>query len=106
MQKLIALILVASLTSGCATVPTGSYGNGTAQSGQQDTSAQNGQQGTWNAPAQSSGSFWSANTIFWTVIAIVAVGAAAKAANKTCHTGPRGGTYTVTANGNKNYSGC
>lgn len=24
----------------------------------------------------------------------------------TCHTGPRGGTYTITASGNKNYSGC
>lgn len=24
----------------------------------------------------------------------------------TCYTGPRGGTYTLTANGNKNYSGC
>ena len=25
---------------------------------------------------------------------------------KICYTGPRGGTYTITANGNKNYSGC
>lgn len=25
---------------------------------------------------------------------------------KTCYTGPRGGTYTLTANGNKNYGGC
>lgn len=24
----------------------------------------------------------------------------------TCYTGPRGGTYTITASGNKNYSGC
>lgn len=24
----------------------------------------------------------------------------------TCHTGPRGGTYTLTANGRKNYDGC
>lgn len=24
----------------------------------------------------------------------------------TCYTGPRGGTYTLTASGNKNYSGC
>jgi endonuclease YncB( thermonuclease family) len=24
----------------------------------------------------------------------------------TCYTGPRGGTYTITANGNKNYGGC
>ena len=23
-----------------------------------------------------------------------------------CHTGPRGGTYTLTSSGNKNYSGC
>ena len=24
----------------------------------------------------------------------------------TCHVGPRGGTYTITASGRKNYSGC
>jgi len=27
-------------------------------------------------------------------------------AGPTCHTGPRGGTYTITASGRKNYSGC
>ncbi len=26
--------------------------------------------------------------------------------SSTCYTGPRGGTYTITASGNKNYSGC
>jgi endonuclease YncB( thermonuclease family) len=26
--------------------------------------------------------------------------------SKTCYVGPRGGTYTLTASGNKNYSGC
>lgn len=26
--------------------------------------------------------------------------------SKICHTGPRGGTYTITASGNKNYGGC
>lgn len=25
---------------------------------------------------------------------------------QTCYTGPRGGTYTITASGRKNYSGC
>jgi hypothetical protein len=25
---------------------------------------------------------------------------------QTCYTGPRGGTYTITASGKKNYSGC
>ena len=29
-----------------------------------------------------------------------------KAAGATCYTGPRGGTYTITASGRKNYSGC
>lgn len=24
----------------------------------------------------------------------------------TCHVGPQGGTFTITANGNKNYDGC
>lgn len=28
------------------------------------------------------------------------------AAASRCYTGPRGGTYTITASGNKNYSGC
>jgi len=28
------------------------------------------------------------------------------ATGPTCYTGPRGGTYTLTASGNKNYSGC
>ena len=27
-------------------------------------------------------------------------------ARPTCHTGPRGGTYTITASGRKNYGGC
>lgn len=26
--------------------------------------------------------------------------------SKTCHVGPKGGTYTITSGGNKNYSGC
>ena len=102
MQKLIALFLVAALTTGCATVPNGSYETGTPQNGRQDTS---------NGPPQATSSFLNGNTIFWTVVTVLAVGAAAKAAgskagSNTCNTGPRGGTYTVTANGNKNYSGC
>jgi hypothetical protein len=28
------------------------------------------------------------------------------ATKPTCHTGPRGGTYTITASGRKNYGGC
>lgn len=28
------------------------------------------------------------------------------AGGQTCYTGPRGGTYTITASGRKNYSGC
>jgi hypothetical protein len=28
------------------------------------------------------------------------------ASSQTCYTGPRGGTYTITASGRKNYSGC
>ena len=27
-------------------------------------------------------------------------------AGQTCYTGPRGGTYTITASGRKNYGGC
>lgn len=30
----------------------------------------------------------------------------ARAAGPVCYTGPRGGTYTITASGRKNYSGC
>lgn len=105
MKKFIALLLVASLTTGCASVPSGSYDVGQSQIGRQDTSTQNGRENTSNVPPQSSSS-WNGYTVFWVVVGILAVGAAAKAASKTCHTGPRGGTYTVTANGNKNYSGC
>jgi len=28
------------------------------------------------------------------------------AGDPTCYTGPRGGTYTITPSGRKNYSGC
>ena len=31
---------------------------------------------------------------------------ATRSYNSTCFRGPRGGTYTITASGNKNYSGC
>ncbi|WP_298926409.1 YHYH domain-containing protein [uncultured Ramlibacter sp.] len=30
----------------------------------------------------------------------------ARSAGPTCYTGPRGGTYTITSSGRKNYSGC
>lgn len=36
----------------------------------------------------------------------VPVSSAASASTQTCYTGPRGGTYTLTASGNKNYGGC
>ena len=32
--------------------------------------------------------------------------APAYSSGRTCHRGPRGGTYTITASGNKNYGGC
>jgi len=32
--------------------------------------------------------------------------AATAPARPTCYTGPRGGTYTLTASGKKNYGGC
>jgi len=109
MKKLIALTLVASIITGCATVPSGSYDVGQSQNGRQDTTAQSGRQDNSNVPYRTNSS-WNGYTIFWIVVGILAVGAAAKAAKKsgdnTCYTGPRGGTYTVTANGNKNYSGC
>ena len=34
------------------------------------------------------------------------VPAPATSGGKTCYTGPRGGTYTITRSGKKNYSGC
>lgn len=33
-------------------------------------------------------------------------GSSYSAGGRTCYVGPRGGTYTVTASGRKNYSGC
>lgn len=35
-----------------------------------------------------------------------AAATAASAARPTCYTGPRGGRYTITASGRKNYKGC
>ena len=32
--------------------------------------------------------------------------APARVSGPVCHVGPRGGTYTITASGRKNYSGC
>lgn len=32
--------------------------------------------------------------------------ASAGSGSATCHVGPRGGTYTITASGRKNYGGC
>jgi|GEM_PF-2718121 len=34
------------------------------------------------------------------------VPAPSRPARPTCYTGPRGGTYTITASGRKNYGGC
>ncbi len=36
----------------------------------------------------------------------VAGGTSSGTGSSTCYVGPRGGTYTLTANGNKNYGGC
>ncbi|RYF61680.1 MAG: hypothetical protein EOO27_00975 [Comamonadaceae bacterium] len=33
-------------------------------------------------------------------------GSGRTAGGQTCYVGPRGGTYTITASGRKNYSGC
>ena len=43
------------------------------------------------------------------VVGVIAAGALVAALSRksgSCETGPRGGTYTVTASGNKNYAGC
>jgi hypothetical protein len=32
--------------------------------------------------------------------------AAQRPGQPICHVGPRGGTYTITASGRKNYAGC
>jgi hypothetical protein len=100
MKKLVSLVLIASIVSGCASAGGGYTVNQGVTSPSSTTSSS-------TASSSSSDSFWTGTTIFWTVLGIVAVGAAAKkASDKTCYTGPRGGTYTITASGNKNYSGC
>jgi len=38
--------------------------------------------------------------------AAAAPGGSYIAGGKTCYVGPRGGTYTITASGRKNYGGC
>lgn len=103
MKKIIALVLITALTAGCATVPNGAYDTSQSSSSSPSQDTSNG--------SQSTRSSWNGTTIFWTVIGIALVGAAAKkasdrASDRNCYTGPRGGTYTLTSNGNKNYSGC
>lgn len=57
---------------------------------------------------------WSANTALTSVGATtgansstpITVSSGTSASTAICYTGPRGGTYTLTANGSKNYSGC
>lgn len=114
MKKLTAVLMVAALLSGCATAPS-NYGNverGTTSerstNGQYDSTSSTGERSSTSAsPFSSEKPFWTGTTIFWTIVGIALVGVAAKkSSDKTCHTGSRGGTYTVTANGNKNYSGC
>lgn len=41
-----------------------------------------------------------------TSLAPAATAAPRSSGGQTCYTGPRGGTYTITASGRKNYNGC
>lgn len=58
--------------------------------------------------------FWSDTAALTTVIstttanssAILPASSGTPTSTKICYTGPRGGTYTLTASGNKNYGGC
>ncbi len=54
-----------------------------------------------NSALSSVGPSTSANTS-----SPITVSTGTPTSSKICYTGPRGGTYTLTANGNKNYSGC
>lgn len=51
---------------------------------------------------------WSGNSALTTAGLTTPANSATTLAgsNEICYTGPRGGTYTLTATGNKNYSGC
>jgi endonuclease YncB( thermonuclease family) len=62
-------------------------------------------------PVCSSGSSaWSANSALTSVGPTTPANSASSigstASPQTCYTGPRGGTYTLTASGSKNYGGC
>lgn len=62
-------------------------------------------------PACSSGApVWSANAALSDVGPATPANSATTSGStgspRTCYTGPRGGTYTLTASGGKNYSGC
>lgn len=48
----------------------------------------------------------STPTMVTTSPATVPLSTGTYTSSKTCYTGPRGGTYTITASGGKNYSGC
>ena len=57
---------------------------------------------------------WSANSALTSIAGTTTANSSttvpaptgASGSTSTCFTGPRGGTYTLTASGNKNYSGC
>jgi len=55
---------------------------------------------------------WSSSTALTSVGATTAAGSTSTVtstgtlSSSICYTGPRGGTYTITASGNKNYGGC
>lgn len=58
----------------------------------------------------SGASAWTANSALTSVGATTPANSAtpigSAASPQTCYTGPRGGTYTLTASGNKDYGGC
>ncbi|MEP6587801.1 MAG: thermonuclease family protein [Polaromonas sp.] len=54
----------------------------------------------------SGSSVWPSNSALTSVGPTTPATTTSTASPQTCYTGPRGGTYTLTASGGKNYSGC
>ncbi|NKX40711.1 hypothetical protein HGG71_04420 [Rhodobacteraceae bacterium R_SAG2] len=48
----------------------------------------------------------AASRLYRKALPVVRRAAPRRVSSSRCYVGPRGGTYTITASGNKNYSGC
>ena len=113
-MKIVAITLVCAMFTGCAT-QTASYNAPQPQLFQtsqqlRETQERQRQQQQYEAqmaarPVEEKMST-AAKVVIGAGLAVTLYALSGAVQNKACHTGPRGGTYTITSGGNKNYAGC